>query len=229
MCKVIMSQLASKQTKDYFVSKGFEVIEFKGSKQTYDAVDDHPDMYLFFDDTLFAEASVELECSLLKGEAIGSKYPDNIKYNVVKVGRHVIGKFAHTAEVLKSHFNTKNYELIDVNQGYSKCSTAVVDDHSIITSDKHIKKQALKFGIDVLLIDPGHIVLEGLDHGFIGGAVVSFDNIVFFNGDVSKHPNYKAIKIFVENRHKKLEWIDEPLTDIGSFILLQKEEDYDNR
>ena len=44
------------------------------------------------------------------------------------------------------------YEIINVKQGYAKCSICVVSDNAIITADKGIAKAAIQNRIDVLEI-----------------------------------------------------------------------------
>lgn len=220
MRKVIMSCKASEATQQYFKKNGYDVMLFKGPNHTYEAVNDHPDMHMFYDGQLFADRGVALEIETVQGESIGSKYPNNILYNVAKVGFHIIAKYNQTSEVLKNHFTQSGYNIIDVKQGYAKCSTAVIDRNSIITSDLGIHKQAKVYHINSLLIQPGHIELKGLGYGFIGGCCTRHDQTVFFNGDIEKHPSFDNIKAFVESRDLELTWLDEPLTDLGSFIIL---------
>lgn len=207
-----------KETIDYFNRLGYETILFKKQNRPYEAVSHHPDMFMFYDDDLFLEAGVDLEG--IHGEAIGSKYPETIKYNVAKIGRYVI---CHRllADCLKDHFTKKDYELIHVKQGYAKCSTATVGD-GIITSDKGIYDACHM--MDRLLIRPGHILLPGMSTGFIGGTCVTLEGRVFFNGDITKHPDYALIKNFVEAKGYEIDYIDQPLMDVGSFIVIERSE-----
>ena len=54
-------------------------------------------------------------------------------------------------------------ELIDVPQGYSKCSTVVLDERSIITYDRGIIKACEGRGLEVLEIRPGFVELADYD------------------------------------------------------------------
>lgn len=221
--KIIVSDQASKKLIDYFLDKNLDVKLFKKMDKPYESVSSHPDMFMFFDDVLFLEADVEINIkNIIKCEEIGKKYPENIKYNIVKVGNHIICKKDNISKIILEHLLKKKYNIIDTKQGYAKCSTCIVDENSIITSDKNIEKVSKKSGIDVLLIKPGYIKLKGLDYGFIGGASVSFDNIVFFNGNIKEHPDYLNIKEFIEQKNKIIEYLDYPLEDLGSFIILDK-------
>lgn len=217
MKTVIINCEASQAVQDYFIEKGYELYLFSGNK-AYPAVSNHPDLYLFYDGELFVEPSVLLEgivCS-----SIGESYPDHVKYNVAKVGDYVICHPKYVDEKLFNHLEER-YTIISVKQGYSKCSTLVVDESSIITSDLGIYKAVQQFNLNALLISPGHILLNGLDYGFIGGAGVRVEKSVFFCGDITKHPDYEKIKDFIEKRELKIEYTKEPLMDLGSLFIIE--------
>ncbi|MCH4889508.1 hypothetical protein EZV73_18145 [Acidaminobacter sp. JC074] len=218
--KIIISEKAYDEAFDYFIEKGFEIIRFSSQDKPYEAVSHHPDMFLFYDDKLFVEGDCEIEG--VRCERLGPKYPETIKYNIAKVGDYVICKYSHISARVKKHIEEKNYKVIDVNQGYAKCSTAIIRD-SIITSDQGIF-DACKDKLDCLLIEPGHIELPGLDYGFIGGTCLTFDDTVFFHGDITKHPDYEKIRVFIEKKHMRIDYLKRPLMDIGSFIVTERSE-----
>lgn len=219
--KIIVSELAKKSLITYFEEKNFEVVLFKDMNKPYKGVSTHPDMFMFYDNKLFLEKDVKLKeiINFVYCEKIGKKYPETIKYNICKIGNYIICKYENISEELKRHFKINDYKIINVKQGYTKCSTAIIDDKSIITSDKGIYLEC-KDKLSVLLIESGHIVLENFDYGFIGGTCVSFGNIVFFNGDISNHPDYVKIKKFIESKNKIIEFMNYPLEDLGSFIII---------
>ncbi len=218
--RVIINELAPNSLINYFESNDFRVEILKKQTSVYDAVSSHPDIFMFYDGLLFIEKGLsdQFEDGVIC-EELGNKYPDNVKFNICKVGNNIICRYDSISQTIKDYINEKSYNIINVKQGYSKCSTAVIDDNSIITSDKGITKACMLNGIDVLLIEQGHIKLEGLDYGFIGGACVSFSDKVFFNGNIKEHPSYKNIEKFINERNKKIEYMDYPLEDLGSFII----------
>lgn len=55
-----------------------------------------------------------------------------------------------------------------VNQGYTRCATAVVAEDAIITMDLGIRALAQFLGIDVLLVHEKNVFLDGYDYGFLG-------------------------------------------------------------
>lgn len=219
MKRIIINIEASPATLNYFKNEGYVIDLFQG-KKSYEAVRNHPDLYMFYDGVLFCDPSVDVNVDKIIGPDIGPKYPENIKYNLAKVGNYIIGMEKMVPQVLKEHFKNCGYNFIDVNQGYAKCSTAIIDDESIITSDRGIHLKALDNNIESLLIRPGHILLPGLSYGFIGGCTLAHKDKVFFNGDIDKHPDYESIKEFIGKRNLKIDFIKEPLRDLGSFILV---------
>lgn len=218
MKTIILSKDASQSVVDYFLNRGLSVETFEGTV-AYEAVSNHPDLYMFYDGDLYTEPTVPYKGIVC--EAIGEHYPDNVKYNIAKVGEAIIGNFDLIGPTLIEHLLDKAYRLIHVKQGYAKCSTLVVDDHSIITSDKGIWKAARAHEIDALLIQPGFIELPGHDYGFIGGCSVRLDQAIFFSGDITKHPDYEAIKAFITKRALTIDYVEGPLMDLGSFIILE--------
>lgn len=70
-----------------------------------------------------------------------------------------------------------------VNQGYTRCATAVVAKDAIITMDLGIRALAQFLGIDVLLVHEENVFLDGYDYGFLGGCCGLIDkNVVAFTG-----------------------------------------------
>ena len=114
-------------------------------------------------------------------------------------------------------------KIVYTNQGYTKCSTVVLGNNSFITEDESIYKSLTSEGKNCLLIEKGHIRLDGYGYGFIGGASGHFEDIntILFTGDVRKHCDYLNIKEFCHNRNTVVDCINAAaLSDIGGIILL---------
>lgn len=220
MPRLVLNCQASDQVKAYFASKGYEVMLFEGHK-AYEGVRNHPDLYMFYDQILFCDPDVTLDIDKIIGPETGQRYPETVAYNLAKVGNYIIGLKKMVPKVLLDHFHEQAYEFVDVAQGYAKCSIAVVDDSSIMTSDKGIAKACRGVGIDVLEIEPGHIILEGFDYGFIGGCTVRIENDMFFSGDPRGHPDFQRMKDFLDLRELQWQGTQEPLRDLGSFIVIE--------
>jgi radical SAM superfamily enzyme len=198
-------------------------------------ISSHPDLVIsIIDDTLVIDenASVNLYKQLdalgvpyVMGNArLSAVYPQDIAYNAVITKDFLIHKLDYTNSLLFMHSKNTNKKLIHVKQGYTKCSTVVVKDDTLITSDQGIYKATKDF-MNVLLIHPGHVFLDGYDFGFLGGASASFEDTVVFHGDLSKHPDFLKIVSFMEAAQKKLHYFKGfPLTDIGSILIYKHQE-----
>jgi N-dimethylarginine dimethylaminohydrolase len=160
---------------------------------------------------------------LIKGEKkLVGKYPLDIAYNVGRIYGRAIHNFKYTDEVLKFYLKKEGLEFININQGYTKCSMAIVDENSIITADVPIYNILKNLGYDVLLIKPGYIHLEKQDYGFIGGSTGNFSkDKMFFSGILDSHPDRNEIQKFIHKKNKKIIYLSKKtITDIGTIISL---------
>lgn len=205
-------------------------------------VADHTDLSLFVLDAVFVapniyESFVErldemkhtltfqeelfkfLEDRLICGTNTSKKeYPHNIGYNAVKLKEHFFHKLKHTeTKILKSI----NCDRIEVNQGYTRCSTMVLTEEAVITEDAGLALVYRAYGYDVLVIEKGHIVLPGFNYGFFGGTGGVIEDALVLNGTLKYHPDEVAIKNFVHRLGLRIiELHDGPLIDCGSILYL---------
>ena len=99
----------------------------------------------------------------------------------------------------------------------------IVDDSSVITEDEGIYR-ALSGKINVLKIKPGHVLLPGFKNGFLGGAsgLVSKNKLAFC-GNIKLHPDFFAIKNFIEERNIDIILLSSTdLCDFGSILHFSK-------
>lgn len=149
-----------------------------------------------------------------------ANYPYNVLLNCIFIGNKLFGKKTAIDINVVNFCKEKNIDIVNVNQGYAKCSTAVIDD-KFITADTGIYKTLTLNGFDGLLISQGQIRLNGVDYGFIGGCCFSDEQNVYFTGDITLHSDYEAIKSFCKNINRNIICLsNEKLYDIGGFILL---------
>jgi len=116
-----------------------------------------------------------------------------------------------------------NRKIIPVNQGYTKCSTIVIDNDNFITEDKSIYNALTQNGKNCLLIEKGHVKLEGYEYGFIGGASVYLEKekTLLFFGDINKRSSYKLILQCLPQLKIELKVVNKnALLDLGGAILL---------
>lgn len=211
MSTIYISETANTLIIEELISQGHDIRTVSLSDVTYDPVSSHPDIYMCYmgpDNPVYFGDSSKL----------GPNYPANIIYNAACTGKFFLHNLKYTdPDLLKS---ASSVEHIHVPQGYTKCNTLIVDKNSIITSDEGIAR-ACSCKMDVLLITKGHIVLKGFSYGFIGGASGRIGNTIYFNGDLSSHPDYKKITDFIKARDLEIRFFTEyPLEDIGSIIAL---------
>lgn len=201
------------------------------SPQLYSSISAHPDIQVNIISNskiiIAKDSKLHSMCDLLpkisiitSKNTLASKYPDNIFLNAINLKDFFIHNLKYTDENLLKE--VKNKTLINVKQGYSKCSVAVVSDNALITSDLGIYNSLKPYPIDVLLIPSGDILLPDLPFGFIGGAcgLISNDTLAFFGN--LKHHSYKDdIEAFLlKHNVKPLYLSDSKLIDRGSILTL---------
>ncbi len=223
VAKVIM------QTDEYFDTASFEAVSVPACKGLPLAEQQHADMQIIhICNNIFVCSETVLEhykkmlpdAEIYCGKAPCSDYPHNIAYNACIIENKIFCNSKYTDSIVLKKAIDAGLEIIDVKQGYAKCSTAVVAENAVITSDKGLYKIYVEQGIDVLLIREGHIILKGYNHGFIGGCCGKIDkNILWFYGDITAHPDYIKIKEFCDKYSCEVEYAKGfPLTDIGSIL-----------
>ena len=209
--KVYVSRDARPELLEYLKERGREVIFSETLMNVAHPIRNHPDLIYcrLKDDMVF------------KGDSalLGERYPLDVRYNACSTGRYFIHALEYTDERLLEACDELGLIKVNVRQGYSKCSITQVDEESIITYDEGIFKACTRAGLDVLLISPGHVKLEGYDTGFMGGASGKIGDEILFNGDISAHPDFERIASFIEKKGLRIRYFREfPLTDIGTIV-----------
>ena len=153
-------------------------------------------------------------------EDIADEYPQNVLLNAVYIKRKLFCKTDALAGVVKDYCKKHRIKLINVNQGYTKCSTAIFKD-CFITADKGIYKAMTENGVEGLLIESGDIDLDGVDYGFIGGCSFYDKNVASFTGDIKYHKSGEIISKFLTSKGISMEFMtDNKLYDIGGTIVI---------
>lgn len=148
-------------------------------------------------------------------ETYGERYPNDVLLNFIDTENAVVG-------YKKAVTKTVNKPVINVKQGYARCSTLICRDFAV-SADKGILSALESLGYDTLQISPGNIVLPGYGYGFIGGASFADGDTVYFFGSLSHHPDGDKISAFIEKRNvKTVEFTGGPLTDYGGCAAVVK-------
>ncbi len=216
--------------------RGIEVIEVQPHLPLPPPVAHHPDMLLHHlggREVMVARQADRLAEALgqqgfavtLTPQALGAAYPDDCALNCARIGSRLLAKTGSLAAPLLDFCRQQEVHMVEVAQGYSKCSVCIVDETAIITADPSIASAAAEQGIEVLQISPGGILLKGYPYGFIGGCCGLIDRrVLAFAGEVSTHPEGAAILRFLVARGvEAVALTDGPLQDIGSIIPLKQE------
>ncbi len=209
MSDVYISEKAYPETLKYLSDGGYALHLVRERKCAYTEISSHPDVY---------------HC-LVGGELVSASGApeDPREYNAVCLDRFLLHNLKFTAPEILKKARDSGKAVLNVKQGFTKCSTLIVDGEAVITSDRGIEKTLFAAGVSVLLISPGNVLLPGYEYGFIGGTAGRVGRRVVFNGGLDTHPEGDAIRGFIEARG--IEIADSPglpLADIGSILCLKE-------
>lgn len=215
-------------------SLNLEIIEIPRCNSLYEAIDGHVDIQLSIlnkeqkkiiinkdINPSFKANLKKLNISYLESKkTLDINYPNNIHLNALILDNYLVHNLKYTDENLL--FYNKDKILVNVKQGYTKCSCLPVSDKALITSDIGIYKALSIYDLDILLIPPGDIILEGLNYGFIGGTggLINKNTMVFFGSlDYYKYGN--EVKAFLSKHDVKPIYLNNSnLIDRGSIFVL---------
>ena len=148
------------------------------------------------------------------------EYPHDVALNCALIGTSIIANTKYCADEIKLFAAENGLSLLHTNQGYTKCSTVVVSDNAIITSDASIAAIARENGIDTLTINSGGVALPPYEYGFIGGASGTDEQNVFFCGDIEAHSEAAEIRAFCKKHQKDIVCLSKnTLFDVGTVMF----------
>lgn len=224
----------TKLEKNVLKSLGLSILEIPKCNNLYKSIDGHVDIQLNIIDKkskkviihkdiseTFKEKLKKFNISYIESSnSLKYSYPDNIFLNALILNNYFIHNLKYTDENLLVTQNNKN--LINVKQGYTKCSCLPVSDKALITSDIGIYNILIKHDFDILLLPPGDIILEGLNYGFIGGVGGLINkNLMAFFGNLDLYLYGDKVKSFLKKYNvTPIYLMDEKLHDRGSLLIL---------
>jgi len=217
-------------------ARGFELVKLPSFSLLQKPVSAHPDM-LFFTakgrlvchrDYFSAAEREILQIANASGlsifisdEDMGAEYPEDVLFNAAAIGDKLICRRDTVSNPVAELYPED--KIINVRQGYAKCSVCAVNDNAIITADPSIAGAAEKNGIDVLPISRGGVRLNGYDCGFIGGASGYCAGTAIFFGDPETHPDAALIRRTLDAKEIDcLALSGDTLTDFGGIICFPK-------
>ena len=229
MNKILISNKISRELRKSISEHGFHVVDLSDYSRFDSPVASHADMLVYkIDDHciltykeyyLQSKAIFDnVECEVITCNIIPSgEYPNDIALNALKIGNTVYCKKDNAAPEIINRAAT----IVDVKQGYARCSCLAVDETQIITADSSMKESLANNNISVLKISAGNIAIEKYEYGFIGGASFVHGDTVYFFGDVYGHPDADKIIDVIQARGKKCLCLsNEPLFDYGGAVIV---------
>ncbi|MEG3030084.1 MAG: hypothetical protein RR827_06755 [Oscillospiraceae bacterium] len=207
---------------------GYNCIATIPSDKVSPQIATHADvLYLKIDDKNILISSCQCEnIPILQGKGLCVNAIDSLKpgyqsecgLNVIKIQNTLI--YNPKTAIKCDLFNNVTHK-IPIKQGYTKCSTIVIDEKAYITEDKGVYNSMVKNGKDCLLLSKGSVRLDGYEYGFIGGAGIMLENrVLFFCGDVMQHPQKDNILQFLNKYDVAFHYIkNKPMVDVGGAII----------
>lgn len=207
-----------------------QVVRTKANKSVLKGLDTHPDILvhplpngellvdrdnLDYYKEIFKDKKIIPSCS-----SLSEKYPGDIHLNAFAFKKIFIHNLKHTDQVILDYYKNRGYELVNIKQGYAKCSCLVTEDF-VITSDGGIY-ETLKDLIPIYKIDHGQIKLQNFNYGFIGGASGVLGKKIFFTGDLSHHSSYEEILKIINEYDYEIEILSkDPIEDYGTIFFIK--------
>ncbi|EEB35127.1 hypothetical protein ANHYDRO_02094 [Anaerococcus hydrogenalis DSM 7454] len=224
---LIISHKSKKEFTDFLDYKNIKYLKTIDNPNLDKRISDHPDLSLFKldDKNIVVDESVHdyykkylKNINLIKGEKVGSKYPLDAIYNIVRFKNFYIHN-NFTEKNISLYFDQKNIKHLFIKQGYTRCSMLVFNEN-LLTSDMGIFKK-LKNILPITLLKEENIPLDGFDQGFLGGCFGKIDEkTLLFNGNIERLNSYDIIKNIVVKENLNLLYPDTNLIDTGSLIWI---------
>ena len=206
-----------------------QVVRTKANTRVLRGLDTHPDILVHplpSGDLVVDRDNLEYYKEIFKDKNVipsssklSAKYPGDIHLNAFAFKNFFIHNLKYTDQVILDYYKKAGYDLVNIKQGYAKCSCLVTHDF-VMTSDGGIY-ETLKDLIPIYKIDHGGIKLQNFNYGFIGGATGVLGKKIFFTGDFSHHSSYEEILKIISNYDYEIEILsDETIEDFGSIYFI---------
>lgn len=212
---------------EYFSKKFDNTIVIGKNENLAEPVASHPDMNLcIIREKAFISKGSDLKDILFKKgyevitveKELKPEYPFDVLFNAKIIGNTAVLNPKTVAKEILDYCQSENINIIPVNQGYCACSVTAITENAFITSDKGIETALNNNGKSVLRITEGYIDIDKYDYGFIGGASGFSNGILYFFGDITAHPDFDKIDLFLKENNIDYKYFNCPLTDIGGCI-----------
>lgn len=207
-----------------------EVVRTRANTRVLRGLDTHPDILVHplpsgdlvvdRDNFGYYEEIIGDKKIIPSHSSLTGKYPGDILLNAFAFKKIFIHNLKHTDQVILDYYKNRGYELVNIKQGYAKCSCLVTEDF-VITSDGGIY-ESLRDLIPIYKIDHGQIKLQNFNYGFIGGASGVLGKKIFFTGDLSHHSSYEEILKIINEYDYEIEILyKDPIEDYGTIFFIK--------
>ena len=155
-----VSAIISGESEKTLTKMGYSLIKILPCNYLETAVSSHPDMFIssinglyFYDsavkemftfldvDSFTKRKFVECNREVPKNKIL--EYPNNISFNCVGIGNNLICNERYTCKSVLEYAYNSGMKILNVKQGYAKCSTCVVNENSIITVNEEITESGV--------------------------------------------------------------------------------------
>lgn len=190
----------TKEETDNIEKLGLQYIKVPKCSLVHHAIDGHVDIQMNILDKAKRKIIIHKDIDLsfineldklnidyvFSDKSLNTDYPKDIILNYLSINNLFVHNTKYTDKAVFNNINAQ--KIINVKQGYTKCSVLPINDNAVITSDKIIAKKLSENNIDVLMIPPKDILLPGMNYGFIGGVggLISPNKLALF-GQLSEY------------------------------------------
>ncbi|MDD3011794.1 MAG: hypothetical protein PHU97_10815 [Bacteroidales bacterium] len=189
----------------------------------------HPDLFLFTngENRVVAPDAPPLLLSIMEKHGIqhikglwpaGTKHPETARYNAAALPDILIHNPMLTEQTILTLYTTG--QIYAVKQGYSRCSTLLLDSEHLITSDKGIARVWQSAGKEALWVQSRKIILPGYDYGLFGGCCGIHKKEILLSGTLDTVEEVDEIRQFAANcGFSFVEPREGPLQDVGGIFI----------
>lgn len=156
----------------------------------------------------------------------GKEYPADVPLGLLLLAPFCFGNLQAAAPDALEYLRRHGWEPVRVRQGYAKCSTVIAGKGIAITADKGLWEALSRRGIDCLKVEPGDILLDGYDTGFLGGCCgLIAPKALAFTGSLDRYREGEKVQRFLGAHGVRAAALsDGPMIDIGGILPLMEED-----
>jgi ribosomal protein L30E len=229
---IIIDARLPKEAKTELAKYG-EIIAFQTENISYSAISGHPDIFLCqLPKTLICAPNIPKNYrSILEQhnisfkigkQAVGSKFPETTFYNCLVDESYIFHKKGFSDKQILNEI--PKHKFISIPQAYSRCSLIALPGNIYITSDRGIEKALKQSGLSVYYFAAESILLPGMKHGFIGGALAYYSGKVFAIGNPDFHSWGKEFRELIHKQNLQLiSLYNGPFFDGGGIFFLEND------